>query len=298
MPTDKLLLDYSTHFPNAMAKLIHAERDDYEAKSITFKAIEKQADIFLIGRSGQRVALIETQGYKKDWLYYDMLMKVTLFCVQNDYRGSIEAAAIFLEEAHARAAQQFFEQQFGNSSLLRFTPKIFIFSRIKEDELRALDDIHLVPLYPLCAFSQAEVEQRIPQWAEQIKTASGLNLEERQQLLSFLAGAISHRVKSLTIAALNKLFGGFAMEDTPIGQELVQRGVQKGIPLGVQQGIPLGIPLGIQQVLVKQMAVRFGEVPEEVREKILATNNTERLERIATTLFTIQSLDELKDLLN
>ncbi len=197
MATDKLFLDYSTHSPDAMARLVRAEADDYEAKSITFKAIEKQTDIFLIGRSGQRVVLIETQGYKKEKMYCDMLLKVVLYCFQNEYRGSIEVAAIFLEEAHAHAAQQFFEQQFGGSSLLHFTPKIFIFSRIKEDELRALDDIHLTPLYPLCDLSQTEVEQSIPKWAEQIKTASDITVEERQQLLSFLAGAVSHRIKSI-----------------------------------------------------------------------------------------------------
>jgi hypothetical protein len=216
--------------------------------------------------------------------------------------GGIEAAAIFWEESHARAAEQYFEQQFGNSSLLRFTPKIIIFNRIKEDELLALGDIHLAPLYPLCDLSTAEVEAKIPQWAEQIKTASGITDAERQQLLGLLAGAISHRLKSMTIQELNKLFGGFTMEDTPIGQELVQMGLQKGIPLGIQQGIPLGIQqgvsLGAQQVLVKLIATRFGAIPDEVRQKILITTNTERLENIATKLLTLQTLDELNALLN
>lgn len=282
MPTDKLILEYSTYFPNATAKVVDAQPDDYEAKSITFKAIEKQADIFLIGRSGKHVVLIEPQGYKKEKLHYDMLLKVTLFCVQFNYRGSLEAAAIFWEESHARAAEQYFEEQFGNSSLLRFKPKMLILSRIKESDLLRFDDIHLAPLYPLCDLSQSEVEAKIPQWAEQIKTASGITDAERQQLLGLLAGAISHRIKSVTIQELNKFFGGFTMEDTPIGQELVQMGLQKGI----------------QQVVVKLVSTRFGAIPESLRAKIQATNNPERLEQIATSLFTIQSVEELQALLN
>lgn len=121
--------------------------------------------------------------------------------MQFNYRGNIEAVAIFWEESHARAAEQYFEQQFGDSSLLRFKPKILILSRVKESDLLRLDDIHLTPL-------------------------------------------------------------------------------------------------GIQQMLTKQIATRFGAIPENLRAKIQATNNPERLEQIATSLFTVQSVEELQASLN
>lgn len=76
------------------------------------------------------------------------------------------------------------------------------------------------------------------------------------------------------------------MEDTPLGQEILLKGEQRGIPKG------------IQQILLKQMAARFGAVPEDIRQKIQTINNTENLEKIATMLLTIQSVDELKDLVN
>lgn len=66
MGTDKLFGEYTTMFPNAMAKFIQVEADDYEAKSVTFKETEKRPDIFLIGRSGEHVALVETQGYPEE----------------------------------------------------------------------------------------------------------------------------------------------------------------------------------------------------------------------------------------
>ena len=277
MATDKLIADYSTHFPNALAKFVHAAADDYEAKSVTFKEIERQADLFLIGRSGRHVMLVETQGYEKDDLYYHMVKKIMLFCTHYKYWGSMDATAIFLEESHYRAAG-LFERQFGQSSLLRFTPKVFVFSRIKVDELSRLNDIHLTPLYPLCDISPEEITQQAPVWADQIKSAPELTVDERKNLLSFLGGAISHRVKKMTKNEIGTLIGGFNMEDTPVGQEILR--------------------IGEQRILFKLITARFGVVPEDIRQKIQAIQDTENLEQLATLLLTIQSVDELKDLVN
>jgi hypothetical protein len=243
----------------------------------------------LIGRSGQRVILVEPQGYEKDDLYYHMVKKLMLFCTHYKYWGSIDATAIFLEESHYRAAG-LFERQFGQSSLLRFNPKVFVFSRIKVDELSQHNDVCLTPLYPLCGISPEEIKQQAPSWAEQIRSAPDLTVDERKNLLSFLGGAISHRIKTMTRNEIGKLFGGFVMEDTPVGQEILL--------IGEQRGEQRGIPKGIKQVLFRQIAARFGVVPEDIRQKIQAIDDTENLERIGTLLLTIQSMDELKDLVN
>jgi len=68
------------------------------------------------------------------------------------------------------------------------------------------------------------------------------------------------------------------MEDTLVGQEIMR--------------------MGIQRTLLKQIAARFGTVPENIRQKIQTIDNNEELDRIATALFTIQSVDELKNLVN
>ena len=289
MATDKLIHEYATNFPNPFAKFVHAEADDYEAKSVTFKETEKRSDIFLIGRSGQHVVLVETQGYADEELYYHMIKKIMFYCTQHKYWGNMDATAIFLDESHYRAAGRF-ERQFGHSLLLRFTPKVFVFSRIKVEELSQLNDIHLTPLYPLCDISPQQIEQQAPDWAAQIKSAPDLTEPERKNLLSFLGGAISHRIKTMTPDVIDKLFGGFVMEDTPIGQQILQRGESRGIEKG--------IPLGIQHVLLKQIAARFGVVPEDIRQKVEAIGNTDDLDRIATALLTIQSIDELKNMVN
>jgi hypothetical protein len=107
--------------------------------------------------------------FQENMLISVMVKKIMLFCTQNKYWESIEATAICLDESHYRVAAGLFERQFGQSSLLRFTPKVFVFSRIKVEELSQLHDIHLMPLYPLCDISPQEIEQQAPGWAEQIK---------------------------------------------------------------------------------------------------------------------------------
>ena len=118
------------------------------------------------------------------------------------------------------------------------------------------------------------------------KSQSDLTDEERKSLLSILAGTISHRIKNMTEDKIKNLFGGFVMEDTPIVQEILQRKKQQWVGQGMQQ------------VLLRLIAARFGVVPEDIRQKIELMNDTENLERIATLLLTIQSVDDLKNLVN
>lgn len=70
----------------------------------------------------------------------------------------------------------------------------------------------------------------------------------------------------------------FAMEDVPVIQEIVRE--------------------KIQHLLLTQISARFGVVPEEIRQKIQALEEMNDLDRIARALLTIQSVDELKNLVN
>ncbi len=72
------------------------------------------------------------------------------------------------------------------------------------------------------------------------------------------------------------------MLDTPIGKEMVQIGIKKRIPQGAQR------------ILLQQIAMRFGKVPDDIRRKIVAIKDTRELDRIAVALLTTRSLAELK----
>jgi len=79
------------------------------------------------------------------------------------------------------------------------------------------------------------------------------------------------------------------MEDTPVVQQIVQRVEERMEKRGIEK---------IQHLLLKQLAARFGVVPEDIQKKVQTIHDTENLERIATLLLTIQNMDELKDLVN
>ena len=68
------------------------------------------------------------------------------------------------------------------------------------------------------------------------------------------------------------------MEDTEVVQEILQKKVH--------------------QVVAKLIAARFGTIPDDIRLRIQAISDTEELERIATAMLTIQTLDELRALVH
>lgn len=277
MATDKLFHEYAVHFPRALAKVIHADEEEYVAKSLVLKETEKRADHFFVSQTSEHVILLENHGYDDEELYYRMIKTMVLFCTQFKFRGRMEAAVIFMEESNRRAAETFY-RQFDQSAVLQFTPRIVVLGEMKVEELIQLGDVYLTPLYPLCDLSPVEIEARAPTWAEQIKTAPRLQDDERRNLLTLVGGFISHRNKKLTSDDLTRILGGFIMEDTQVGRDIMR--------------------IGVQRMLLKQIAARFGEVPVDVRQKIQMIKENDELDRIATSLFKIQNLDELEALVH
>lgn len=282
MATDNLFGEYGTRFPNTLGKLIDVNTDDFEAKSLTIKRAEKRADLFLISRKAKRMILVEPHGYKDPQLLHRMVATMMLFCLQNDYDGKMEAAVIFLTDSQRRSAESVFHRQFSGISTLRFSPRVIVLSRIEIEELQKREDARLVPLYPLCNVTPTKIKEHAFDWAEQIRSTTDISKPDKESLLSFLGGAISHRIRTLKFKAIDKLIGGFTMLDTPIGKEIKQMGVKEGIPKGAQH------------ILLKLVATRFGKVPEDLRRKIVAVKDTQELDRIGVAFLNTRSLAELK----
>jgi hypothetical protein len=269
-----------------LGKLIQAGADDFKAKILTMKRIEKRADLFLISRKARRMILVEPQEYKDARLYHRMVATMVLYYLQHEHEGRMEAAVIFENVSHWPAAESFFRRQFAGISTLKFSPRVLVLRRIKLDELKKHEDVHLIPLYPLCDVTPTEIKQRAFDWAEQIRATPDLRKQEKESLLAFRGGAISHRIRKLKFNAVSKLIGGFTMLDTPTGKEIMQMGVRKGIKKG--------IPQGAQHILLRLIATRFGNAPDNLQRKIVAIKDTTELDRIAIALLTTRSLAELK----
>lgn len=155
MATDNLFGDYGVKFPNALGKLIQAGADDFKAKILTMKRIEKRADLFLISRKARRMILVEPQGYKDARLYHRMVATMVLYCLQHEHEGRMEAAVIFENVSHWRAAESFFRRQFAGISTLKFSPRVLVLRRIKIDELKKRIAIALLTTRSLAELKKA-----------------------------------------------------------------------------------------------------------------------------------------------
>jgi hypothetical protein len=92
-----------------------------------------------------------------------------------------------------------------------------------------------------------------------------MTVAERIDRLTLLGGFATHRVKRLTPQIFNQLVGGFMMdftfEETRFGKELMG--------------------MGSRRVILRQIAQRFGVVPDDIRRRLERIYDPKRLDRIA-----------------
>ena len=161
--------------------------------------------------------------------------------------------------------------QIEDEKFLIFQPRVFTFSPDKYEVLEQLQDIHLIPFYPLCGFTKDELMDKTTQWVERIKSAQQLSKEEQINLITLLGGFIGHCIKSLSLEKLNILLGDFKMEDTQVGKDLIEIGIlkerkesQKAIREahieGHKEGREDGFTEAYRQMIYNFIVKKFGEV--------------------------------------
>lgn len=194
-----------------------------QASSFTFKEIENRRDIIFEKKTGDEAILLETQGYDDAFFYHRTVMGKMMYHIQKQFTGKLRTFVIFLETSHYHAASKL-AHHFDGSSEFAFQPTVFIFSEKEVAELENLNDVRLIPLYPLCNISPEQIKTAAPKWAERIKTAADLTEKERRDLLSYLGGFLMHRLKKSQLEIINQLLGGSKMEDTQAGKDLMEMG--------------------------------------------------------------------------
>ena len=247
MATDKLFHKLANSYPATILKLLNIpDHEDFRASSFTFKEIENRRDIIFERQNGNEVILLETQGYDDGYFFHTTIIGAMLYCVQKKFGGQLRIVAMFLEQSSYLAASKL-AHHFDGSSGLVFQPIVFIFKEKYVAELEAVNDIRLIPLYPLCNVSPDQIKDSAFAWASRIKGASELTEGTREDLLALLGGFISHRIKNLTVAEIKQMFGGFKMEDTAIGKELIALGHRAGHTEGLIEGQTEGHAKGLEE---------------------------------------------------
>ena len=75
-------------------------------------------------------------------------------------------------------------------------------------------------------------------------------------------------------------------------QEGLQEGMQQGIQQGIQQGMQQGMQEGEARVLLRQLALRFGELPEDVRSRV-ADADADTLLRWSEQVLTADTIEDV-----
>lgn len=280
MATDKPFYKLAIDHSPAILKLLGIrDYNDYTASSFTFKATENRRDLIFKKRSGKEVLFVESHGYADPYVYHGLLDGMMMYCRQKKFTGEMRAAVIFLKKSHYVAALKF-RHHFDGRTGLAFQPIVLVMNQIELAELEKLNDVRLIPLYPLCKISSREIEASIPVWGERIKNAEQMSMAERKELLSLLGGFVTHRIKRLTPKEFNKLVGGFmdfTFEDTRFGKELMG--------------------MGSRSIILEQIAHRFGMVPDDIRRRLERIYDAKRLKRIGSGLLEVEDLKQLKKLI-
>ena len=213
MATDKPFYKLAINHPAAILKLFGVvDGEDYVASSITLKATENRRDLIFKNRSGDRIIFVESHGYADPYVYHGLLDGIMPYCRQKKFTGELRAGVVFLEKSHQQAALKL-AHHFDGYAELAFQPMVLVMSQIELEALESLNDVRLIPLYPLCKVSSRQITTSIPAWGERIKDAKQISIVERIELLSLLGNFVMQRVKKLALNRFNKLVGGFMMED-------------------------------------------------------------------------------------
>jgi len=291
MATDKLFHKYSVECGTSLLRLLDIDDcEEYKAFSFTVKEIERRSDIVFENQRGKERAIwVEFQGYRDEYVFYRMNVAISLYCQERKFNGEILPIVIFLNHSHRQAARMLV-YHFNGRQRLYFEPEVIVIRKKSVKELQDLNDVYLIPLYPLCDISPKEIKESAPEWAEEIKESEQLSDSEKNNVLAMLGGFISHRIQKLTLDDINQLLGGLKMEDTQVGKDLIEIGIERGLERGLEKGK--------RQILFRQLSYKFGEIPQDITNFINSISDETTLDDLSVKIFELTDLDQLKKLLN
>ena len=75
--------------------------------------------------------------------------------------------------------------------------------------------------------------------------------------------------------------------------EMIEKGIEKGIEQGIEQGIEKGLLRGRQEVLLKQLKLKFGPVSDALASRVRAIEDIEVLDELAEKILTAERVEDL-----
>lgn len=308
MSTDLPFYRLATEFPDAIPWLlgIHTHTH-YRALSVSLKKEHRLDAVLIPDDPTEPRLLVEFQGYRDGDILRRIVASGALYCEKERFPGCLHLAVVFLEQAHARMLEPVIFRLAGGQ-VVALEPQILVLGPDIAEQILSSGRAEVVPLLPLCVRSEVQIRAESVAWREQIDIAQ-LPHAQKEALIGLLGAFVLHRLGNISLKALNALLGGFMMENTQVGQELMELGRLKGYHQGHSEGIELGLEKGIEKGIEKGLLVARSNVLQVLtrrfkRSSQRATHLVERLGSLEaassalTAALDAESLEALEQILS
>ncbi len=258
MKTDALFYKLFRLSPKSLFRLVGMKLDGtYSFKSITLKTTEKRFDGFMKRTDGDGPnVFVEIQGYEDNTIYWRGFREVCVWYEENDSDRPFVLVVLFTDEKYD-----------PDNQMLNPRPPSRLVCKNLADCLKKLVKKAgvLTVLKPLglsdIKKNREKLPELVPQWEEEIRSLE-LSDNETRELTELLIYAVVQRFQKLTLKEVEKMIQLTPIDQTVVGQELIQMGVY----IGVEKGELIGNI---------RMAQRFLKRRLTPKEKLVLKNTDE-----------------------
>ncbi len=228
MKTDALFYKLFRLSPRSLFRLVGMKLDGtYTFESITLKTTEKRFDGFMKRTDGEGPnVFVEIQGYNDNTIYWRGFREVCMWYEENDSDRPFVLVVLFTDEKHD-----------PDNLMLTPKPPSRLIRKNLADCLKKLAKRAgaLTVLKPLglsdIKKNREKLPELVPQWEEEVRSLE-LSEPETRELTELLIYAIAQRFQELTIREVEKMIQLTPIDQTVVGQELIQMGREEGILIG------------------------------------------------------------------
>ena len=247
----------------------------YRFTSPVVKASERRLDGLLEPALPEQPRyFLEVQGYENATIYWRVLHQVGLYHAQRPHLNGRpwQAVVLFLEPRHDPGPETLGPLEQGATGWLRRGVLTELLAQVPRPSPV------LNALRPLAARDDSEVRQEAAAWLADLRQVAGLDAAAQARLLDIFVQLVIQGFRHLTRQEIEAMLQLTPIEETVVGQELIQEGMQQGLLQAMRSDL--------REVL----EIRFGPVPEAVAAAIAGLDDPDELKRLLRRALTEESL--------
>jgi len=307
MSTDVPFFRLATEFPDAIPWLLGFPAPaPYQVHSMVLKKEHRLDAVFIPEDPQTPRLLVEFQGFRDEDILRRVAASAALYCEKERYSGVLHLAVLFTEAAFSRDLKASC-LRLANDHVVELRPQLVVLGPEVAKQIFADGRPELLPLLPLCVRSKSRIRSEAADWRERIE-ATPLPEAQKRSLIGLLGAFVLHRLGEMNVETLNRLLGGFMMEDTQVGRELMEKGRlkgydqgreegwEKGREKGREEGLEKGREAGLQVARTAILQVITRRFKKSTREVTHLVQRLDSLETVTVGLTLALEAEQLQDL--